>query len=85
VKLVQLDGREDPVLEQVDADSLISFGDRSRDGLNADPVATAIVFTLEHARIRAPGVKGHVGAAGREIGVSLLRARSDDGGRHRHR
>ena len=38
VKLVQLDGGEDPVLEQVDADPLISFGDRSRDGLKSQAI-----------------------------------------------
>jgi hypothetical protein len=38
VKLVQLDRGEDPVLEQVDADPLISFGDRSRDGLKSQAI-----------------------------------------------
>jgi len=38
MKLVQLNGREDPVLEQVDADPLISFGKRCRDGLKSQAI-----------------------------------------------
>src|SRR6266511_4345389 len=38
VELVQLDGREDPVLEQVGADPLIPFGERSGDGLESQAI-----------------------------------------------
>jgi hypothetical protein len=38
VKLVQLDGREDPVLEQVGADPLIPLGERGRDPLQSQAI-----------------------------------------------
>jgi hypothetical protein len=38
MKLVKMNGREDSLLEQVDADPLISLGDRCRDGLKSQAI-----------------------------------------------